>query len=103
VELATSDGVRDEEDGYSRDLECLEAAKPPKSGCQLSGEILSGESKRRDLGLQEVATTQAWLFLVTPNVRAKATVEADADWPRKDNLPHGLKRPGGGCRSGSPP
>ena len=37
-----------------------------------------------------------------PNVRAKATVEADADWPRKDNLPQGLERPGGGCRSGSP-
>jgi len=39
---------------------------------------------------------------VRPNVRAKATVEADADWPRKDNLPQGLERPGGGCRSGSP-
>ena len=29
------------------------------------------------------------------------TVEADADWPRKDNFYHGLERPGGGCRSGS--
>jgi len=28
-------------------------------------------------------------------------VEADADWPRKDNFYHGLERPGGGCRSGS--
>jgi hypothetical protein len=37
------------------------------------------------------------------NVGAKATVEADADWPRKDNTKQGLERPGGGCRSGSPP
>ena len=36
-----------------------------------------------------------------PNVRAKPTVEADADWPRKNNSKHGLERPDGGCRSGS--
>ena len=41
--------------------------------------------------------------LVTPNVRAKPTVEADAGWPRKDNFYHGLERPDGGCRSGSAP
>jgi hypothetical protein len=40
---------------------------------------------------------------VRPNVRAKATVEADADWPRKENLHRRLEQPGGGCRSGSPP
>jgi len=38
---------------------------------------------------------------VLPNVRANRTAEADADWPRKDNLPLGLERPDGGCRSGS--
>ena len=38
---------------------------------------------------------------MAPNVRAKRTVEADADWPRKDNSKQGLERPGGGCRSGS--
>ena len=43
----------------------------------------------------------AWT--VRPNVRAKPTVEADAGWPRKDNLHPGLERPGGGCRSGSAP
>ena len=41
--------------------------------------------------------------LVWPNVRAKPTAEADAGWPRKDNFYHGLKRPDGGCRSGSAP
>jgi hypothetical protein len=42
-------------------------------------------------------------FAARPNVRAKATAEADAAWPRKDNLHQGLERPSGGCRSGSPP
>ncbi len=36
-----------------------------------------------------------------PNVRAKRTVEADAGWPRKENLHRRLERPAGGCRSGS--
>ncbi len=43
-----------------------------------------------------------WEF-VTPNVRAKPTVEADAGWPRKDDTNNGLERPDGGCRSGSAP
>ncbi len=47
-------------------------------------------------------TYQRRLF-VRPNVGAKATAEADADWPRKENLHRRLERPGGGCRSGSPP
>ena len=40
---------------------------------------------------------------MTPNVRAKPTAEADAGWPRKDNLHDGLGRPDGGRRSGSAP
>ena len=42
-------------------------------------------------------------WFVRPNVRAKPTAEADAGWPRKDNLNDGLERPDGGCRSGSAP
>ena len=40
-------------------------------------------------------------YLVRPNVRAKTRAEADAAWPRKDNLHHDLVRPSGGCRSAS--
>jgi len=40
---------------------------------------------------------------VRPNVRAKPTAEAGAGWPRKDDIHSGLKRPDGGCRSGSAP
>ena len=40
---------------------------------------------------------------VRPNVRAKPTVEADAGWPRKDDIHSSLERPDGGCRSGSAP
>ena len=56
------------------------------------------------LFMQRSRSARVWRrgVCVRPNVRAKATVEADADWPRKDNLHDGLERPGGGCRSGSP-
>ena len=38
---------------------------------------------------------------VLPNVRAKATAEADDGWPRKDDIHCGLERPDVGRRSGS--
>ena len=41
--------------------------------------------------------------VMTPNVRAKPTAEADAGWPRRDDTKLGLERPDGGCRSGSAP
>ena len=41
-----------------------------------------------------------WLC-VTPNVGAEPTVEAGADWPRRDDDNDGPERPGGACRSGS--
>jgi hypothetical protein len=40
-------------------------------------------------------------MFVRPNVRAKPIVEADAGWPRKDDIYFGLEWPDGGCRSGS--
>jgi len=43
------------------------------------------------------------LSAVRPNVRAKPTAEADAGWPRKDDIQYGLERPDGGRRSGSAP
>jgi len=39
--------------------------------------------------------------ILGPNVRANRTVQADAGWPRKDDIHSGLKRPDGGRRSGS--